>query len=153
MQEEFSRLNASDESGEGPDPAQCLRESASAGAEARQRRILVVDDEKRIADSLCEILILSGFEARCAYDGWTALDAATRFHPDYLLCDVLMPRMNGVELAIAVRNILPAAKIVLLSGQVGISAILEAGQRRGYSFMLIAKPIHPIELIEQLRML
>jgi CheY-like chemotaxis protein len=82
-----------------------------------------------------------------------ALDLAKRFHPDYLLSDVLMPRMNGVELAIAVRNILPTAKIMLISGQVGISAILDAGHKRGFTFELIAKPIHPAELIEQLEML
>lgn len=110
----------------------------------------MVDDERRVADTLTEILFSSGFEAVAAYDGWMALDAAARFHPDFLLSDVLMPRMNGVELALAIRNLYPAVKILLFSGQVGISEILESGQKRGLAFELIAKPIHPLKLIEQL---
>jgi hypothetical protein len=49
------------------------------------------------------------------------------------------------------RTLHPALKIFLFSGQVGISEILLDGQRRGYQFELIAKPIHPLKLIERLR--
>jgi CheY-like chemotaxis protein len=114
-------------------------------------KILVVDDEKRIADTLSEILEMSGFHVATAYDGWDALEAAARFHPDYLLSDVLMPRMNGVDLAIAMRKMYPDAKILLFSGQAGISDILLAGHRQGFEFELIAKPIHPLKLIERLK--
>jgi CheY-like chemotaxis protein len=114
-------------------------------------KILVVDDEKRIADTLSEILEMSGFHVATAYDGWDALEAAARFHPDYLLSDVLMPRMNGVDLAIAMQKMYPDAKILLFSGQAGISDILLAGHRQGFEFELIAKPIHPLKLIERLR--
>jgi CheY-like chemotaxis protein len=114
-------------------------------------KVLVVDDERRIADTLTEILQMAGFQVVTAYDGREALEAAARFHPDYLLSDVLMPRMNGVELAIAIRKIYPAARILLFSGQVGISEILLAGQRQGFEFELIAKPIHPLKLIERLK--
>jgi CheY-like chemotaxis protein len=114
-------------------------------------KILVVDDEKRIADTLSEILEMSGFHVATAYDGWDALEAAARFHPDYLLSDVLMPRMNGVDLAIAMQKMYPDAKILLFSGQAGISDILLAGHRQGFEFELIAKPIHPLKLIERLK--
>jgi CheY-like chemotaxis protein len=98
-----------------------------------------------------EILEDAGFDAKTAYDGWEALEIAAQFHPDYLLTDVLMPRMNGVELAIAVRKMLPEAKILLFSGQAGISDILQDGQNRGYEFDLLAKPIHPTKLIARLK--
>jgi CheY-like chemotaxis protein len=111
----------------------------------------VVDDEKMIADTMSEILTGAGFQVAVAYDGWTALEAASRFPPDYMLSDVLMPRMNGVELAIAIRKIFPLAKIFLFSGQAGISEILLNGQRQGFQFELIAKPIHPLKLIERLK--
>lgn len=127
------------------------KESASTEAQPTSPRILVVDDERLVADTLVEILNSVGYQVAAAYDGWTALEAASRFHPDYLLSDVLMPRMNGVELAIAMRNMHPAVKIFLFSGQAGISDILLDGQRRGYEFDLIAKPIHPLKLIERLR--
>jgi|ERR1700690_3750554 len=128
--------------------------SEEAGSKQPQRslpKILVVDDEKRIADTLSEILEMSGFHVATAYDGWDALEAAARFHPDYLLSDVLMPRMNGVDLAIAMRKMYPDAKILLFSGQAGISEILLAGHRQGFEFELIAKPIHPLKLIERLK--
>jgi CheY-like chemotaxis protein len=128
--------------------------SDEAGSKQPQRslpKILVVDDEKRIADTLTEILEMSGFHVATAYDGWDALEAAARFHPDYLLSDVLMPRMNGVDLAIAMRKMYPDAKILLFSGQAGISEILLAGHRQGFEFELIAKPIHPLKLIERLK--
>jgi CheY-like chemotaxis protein len=90
--------------------------SDEAGSEQPQGslpKILVVDDEKRIADTLSEILEMSGFHVATAYDGWDALEAAARFHPDYLLSDVLMPRMNGADLAIAMRKMYPDTKILL----------------------------------------
>lgn len=114
-------------------------------------KVLVVDDERRIADTLSEILEMAGFHVVAAYDGWEAVEAAVRFQPDYLLSDVLMPRMNGVELAIAIRKMCPAARILLFSGQAGISDILLDGQRQGFEFELIAKPIHPLKLISLLK--
>ena len=114
-------------------------------------KVLIVDDEKRIVDTLKEILEMAGFQVATACDGWDALEVAARFHPDYLLSDVLMPRMNGVELAIAISKMHPATRILLFSGQAGISEILMDGQRQGFEFELIAKPIHPLKLIEHLK--
>jgi CheY-like chemotaxis protein len=113
--------------------------------------ILVVDDEKLIVDTVVEILQGAGFEVVGAYDGWTALEKITRWRPDYVLSDVLMPQMNGVELAITIQKMHPATRIVLFSGQAGISEILLEGQRQGFEFELIAKPIHPLKLIEHIK--
>jgi CheY-like chemotaxis protein len=128
--------------------------AATTGSKGRKRRpprILVVDDEKLIAATMAEILEGVGFQVATAYDGWTALEKAGTFHPDYLLSDILMPRMNGVDLAIAIRQMYPAARILLFSGQAGITEILRAAQDRGFQFDLIAKPIHPLILIERLK--
>lgn len=138
-------------------------ETARAGSEStwgaanppkenkEQSKILIVDDQRLIADTLAEILGNAGFNAIAAYDGWDALDKASRFLPNWVLTDVLMPRMNGVELAIAMRKNFPSSSILLFSGQAGISEILEDGHRQGYQFELIAKPIHPMRLIERLK--
>jgi CheY-like chemotaxis protein len=125
--------------------------SATGEIERARQTVLVVDDEKLIADTLTEILEGAGFDVIAAYDGWTALEKVTRRQPDYLLSDVLMPKMNGVELAIAIRKMYPATRIVLFSGQAGISEILLEGQRQGFEFELIAKPIHPLKVIEHLK--
>jgi len=114
-------------------------------------KVLVVDDEKLIVDTISEILEGAGFHVMGAYDGWTAVEAAGRFRPDYLLSDVLMPRMNGVELAIAIRKMYPETTVLLFSGQAGISEILRNGQQQGFEFELIPKPIHPLKLIARLK--
>ena len=114
-------------------------------------KVLVVDDQRLIADTLAEILSNAGFDAVAAYDGFDALDKASRFLPHWVLTDVLMPRMNGVELAITIRKNFPSSSILLFSGQAGISEILQEGHRQGYQFELIAKPIHPLKLIERLK--
>jgi CheY-like chemotaxis protein len=135
-----------------PGSADCSVNEASGSQKARPR-LLIVDDEKLIADTAREILEQEGFQAVAAYDGWSGIEVATKFRPDYLLTDVLMPLMNGVQLAIAVKKMLPAAKILLFSGQAGISDILLEGQTQGYEFELAPKPIHPEILIERLRSL
>lgn len=132
-----------------PDPL--LNEAESEQSQPPRPRVLVVDDQKLIADTITQILEDAGFEAIAAYDGWTALEAAARFTPDYLLTDVLMPRMNGVQLAITIRRNYPAVRILLFSGQAGTSEIMLEGQKQGFEFELIAKPIHPLKLIEHLK--
>jgi CheY-like chemotaxis protein len=94
---------------------------------------------------------MAGFYVMTAYDGCQAIETAVKFQPDYLLSDVLMPKMNGVELAIKIRKMFPAARILLFSGQTGISEILLDAQKRGFEFELIAKPIHPLKVIERLK--
>ena len=123
----------------------------SDGSAQRRPRALVVDDERLIADTMADILEGAGFDVTAAYDGWTALEAAARVRPDYLLSDVSMPRMNGVELAIAMRKMYATTRILLFSGQTGISEILRLGQDQGYDFDLVAKPIHPLTLIAKLK--
>lgn len=126
------------------------KEDDSCEMPSARTRVLVVDDQKLIADSLSEILANAGFEAIAAYDAREALEVMARFHPQWVVSDVVMPEMNGVELAIEIRTQYPMATILLFSGQAGISDILLDAQRRGYEFELIAKPVHPNKLIERL---
>ena len=113
--------------------------------------VLVVDDERTIADTTAEILNRFGFQAIRAYDGQQALKIAAKLQPDYLLTDVLMPGMNGVELAIAITRILPLTKTLIFSGQAGVSDLLQQAEEQGYVFNLVDKPIHPEKLIDFLR--
>lgn len=128
-----------------------MEESDSTQSEPVRLRVLVVDDERLVADTTAEILRGVGFDAKSAYDGWAALEIAGSFHPDVLLTDVMMPLMNGIELAITFAKTFPTTRVLLFSGQAGISVVLEQGRNQGYEFPLIAKPIHPLKLIETLR--
>ncbi len=114
-------------------------------------RILVVDDEPLIADTIVQILNRSGFIAEAAYGGREAIEAARRITPELILSDVLMPHIDGVEAAIAIQKFLPEARIVLFSGQAATVEILARARKRGYHFELLAKPLHPTQLIKHLR--
>ena len=130
-----------------------LAGSEADGRVAAQPKILVVDDERLLADTTTAILGRAGFIAKTAYDGFGALEMMASFHPDYLLTDIMMPAMNGVELAIAITKMYPRTKIMLFSGQAGISEILEKSKMEGFEFQLLAKPVHPSKLVEGLKSL
>jgi CheY-like chemotaxis protein len=120
-------------------------------AELRQSLIVVVDDEKRIADTLVLILNSKGYAAEAAYDGASALEICRQKVPDLVLSDVVMPGMNGIELAIAIHDELQGCRILLFSGQAETAEILEDARRRGYDFELLAKPLHPDKLVLRIK--
>lgn len=143
-------IQASDKSSERFIAAQVRKARAKSSGEDCPS-ILVVDDEIKLADTMTEILNLSGFCAFSAYEGHSALEIAEEIQPDYLLTDVVMPDMNGVELAIAVRRMRPDTMILLFSGQAGTIDLLEDARSAGHSFELLEKPMHPLRLIEHLK--
>ena len=114
-------------------------------------KVLVVDDERIIADTLAMILNQSGFEARAVYSGEKALELAATFRPDMLISDVIMADLNGIEAAIRIRFLLPGIRILLFSGQAATADLLEKARKDGYEFDILAKPVHPQDLLNKLR--
>ncbi|HEY1896776.1 MAG TPA: response regulator [Terracidiphilus sp.] len=113
-------------------------------------RILIVDDEEIIADSLANILKDKGFAATAAYNGEQALELAATVEPDVLLSDVVMPGISGVELALSLIRRLPSCRVVLYSSIAVVTNLLKAPGAANYPFTLLAKPIHPDDLIAHL---
>jgi len=122
-----------------------------ASAQPSKPRILVVDDERRIADSLVIILNQNGFDASAVYTGTEAVKRARASRPDLVISDVIMPDMNGIEAAIQIREMHPACKILLFSGQAATADLLERARAQGHSFDILAKPVHPHDLLAKLR--
>jgi DNA-binding response OmpR family regulator len=112
--------------------------------------VLVVDDEKVIADTLSIILKQSGFSALTAYDGRTALQLASDFKPDLLISDVMMPGMTGIELAITLTQLVPRCKILLFSGQAATVDLLEDARSLGHDFTTLTKPVHPTDMLKRI---
>jgi DNA-binding NtrC family response regulator len=113
----------------------------------------IVDDEEVIAETLGIILNQSGFEAVAFTDPMEALRAAEKRCPDFLITDVAMPSMNGVDLSIQFRTIYPTCRILLFSGAFSTARRLAAAQEIGFEFTILAKPVHPSELLKTLEQL
>jgi len=111
------------------------------------RLVLIADDEVNIADTLAVILGRAGFRTMVAYDGTSALKMCQVTPPDLLISDVMMPGLNGVELAIAVQQTIPRCKILLFSGQAATVDQLGVARAAGRSFTILAKPLHPTTLL------
>jgi CheY-like chemotaxis protein len=119
--------------------------------ESKKKKVLVVDDERVIADTLAIILNQHGFDATAVYTGTGAVEQARNLHPDLIITDVIMPDMNGIEVAINIRAFLPDCKILLFSGQAATADLLESARARGHEFEILAKPVHPQDLLAKLR--
>jgi DNA-binding NtrC family response regulator len=111
------------------------------------RRVLIVDDEPMISDSLAMIFTRAGYEARAAYSAEHALALIELWPPDLAILDVYLPGMNGIDLAIHLKAHLPGCKLVLFSGQSATSDLLEQARRDGHLLEVMAKPVHPDELL------
>ena len=123
-----------------------MRNSATAPT-----RILVVDDERLIADTIVAILRRDGFDAIATYSGTEAVREATTLCPDIMLSDFYMPGINGLEAAKLVREVCPDVKVILLSGQASAIEFLDRLEKPDFDFRLLAKPIRPEVLLATLR--
>lgn len=116
-----------------------------------RKRVLVVDDEYLIADSITEILNRNGFDAIARYEAAMVMQVLSESpKPDIVLMDVIMPGLSGVELAKSVRAIDPGIRILLLSGNSAASRLLNDAIADCCLFEIVAKPIHPSRLLKVL---
>ncbi|HEY9137333.1 MAG TPA: response regulator [Terriglobus sp.] len=114
-------------------------------------KVLVADDEQVIANTLAIILNQAGFEAKAVYSGESAVEKIDEFQPNMLISDVIMTGMTGIEAAIKIREKLPTCKILLFSGQAATADLLEKARTQGHEFEILAKPVHPTDLLAKLR--
>ncbi|WP_263385624.1 response regulator [Granulicella arctica] len=113
--------------------------------------VVVVDDEWVIAETLAAILNKSGFSAAAFTDPLKALESAGIKPPTLLISDVMMPQLSGVELAIQMKALCPDCKVLLFSGQAQTADLLRSARNEGHDFDLLAKPVHPSDLLRKIR--
>jgi len=113
------------------------------------RRILVLDDEKSIADTLSLIFTTQHYEARAAYSAEGAIEILAEWKPDLAILDVILPEMNGIDLAIVIKENYPTCHVLLFSGHANTAVLLEEAGRKGHQFEVLAKPVHPNVMLER----
>lgn len=119
-----------------------------------RRKILVVDDEKFIAQTLCLILDVHGYTAQSAFSGIQAVAQAKEFFPDLLLSDVMMPGMNGFEAGALIKRHCPDCVLLFFSGRTDNPDFLpmsEVLKREGHSFQVLEKPLDPDLLLDRIK--
>jgi DNA-binding response OmpR family regulator len=115
--------------------------------------VFVVDDEPTIATTLALILNSSGFSANAFTDPREALRFAETQCPDFLITDVVMPRLNGIDLGMQFKAMYPQCRILLFSGMAATSDLMESARKNGHYFNLLTKPVHPKDLLDAIRAL
>ena len=108
-------------------------------------KILVVEDEKRLADAIKTMLESKGFSVEAAYDGQTGADYALLGIYDLLILDVMMPGMNGYQVAKAVRSKRCNSAILMLTAKSAVEDRIE-GLNAGADYYL-TKPFDSRELL------
>jgi PAS domain S-box-containing protein len=114
------------------------------------RRILVVDDNRDAAESLALLLQLMGHETRAVYDGLEAVEAAKKFHPDVVLLDIGLPKLDGYQAAARIRALQRDKRLTLvaLTGW-GMGEDLRRSDEAGFDAHMV-KPVEPDALMRLL---
>lgn len=112
-----------------------------------ERRILIVEDEKVVADTLGQILAANGYEIRVAYSAEDALTLISHWSPNLAILDVMLPKMNGIEFAVVLKENFAGCHVLLFSGQPSVEALMQKARDEGHQFEILAKPVHPTVML------
>lgn len=111
------------------------------------RHILVVDDQPSVADTLSLIFQSKGYKVKTAYDAESALVLLQSFPADTVVCDIILPGMNGIEFATLMHKAHPNCRVILLSGHPRTEDVIRDAEARGDNFEVLPKPYHPSDLL------
>lgn len=111
-------------------------------------RILVVDDDMRVADSLAKILVASGHQAVSAYSAEAAMKLAEKLAPHAVISDIVMGPVSGIELANHMREHFPGCKILLISGHAAGGDFGQKVLSRSTTLQFAPKPVPPDRILE-----
>lgn len=114
------------------------------------RRVLVVDDDHVVADSLGMILSGSCYEVRVAHSAESASRLISQWTPEVAIVDVLLPGgMGGIDFAIFLQTACPGCQVLLFTALPGVSGALEAAKVDAHDFQVMEKPIPPADMLDR----
>jgi CheY-like chemotaxis protein len=113
-------------------------------------RVLVVDDDHLVADTLNLIFQAHGFESEAAYSAAEGLERARSFAPGLLLCDVTMPEGSGLQLLESLNSEMPSCQMLLLSAYSSNAVKVEQkALQMNRPLKLLRKPCRPEDLLRE----
>lgn len=112
-----------------------------------ENRILIVEDEKVVADTLGQILSAHGYEIRVTYSAEDAVEVLSGWLPNLAILDVMLPAMNGIDLAVVLKRDHPECHVLLFSGQPSVESLMQKAKDEGHEFEILAKPVHPTVML------
>ena len=120
---------------------------------AEKIRVLVLDDEPIVADSLAQILNLYGYQAVAVYDARDAIEWVATQPCEFLISDVVLGSgsMSGIDVAIQWGMLLPQSRVLLISGNNSTAELLKSAEQLGHTFDVLPKPVHPSVILERLK--
>ncbi len=111
-------------------------------------KILIIDDEELFREDTAELLRDQSHTVETAEDGETGVELAQSFKPDVILCDIVMPGMDGIEVVREVNDLLPETKIFMVTAHGTLDTAIEAFRKGAYDYLM--KPVDFEELFEKL---
>jgi len=118
-------------------------------AESDGATVLVVDDDRTLADTLAEILRRHGYKPVALYSGEEAVELAERFRPDVVLSDIRMSHLDGVEAAKRIRALHPDCRVILFTAHTISREMRQA--ILGLGFELLQRPLRPDDVLAALK--
>lgn len=115
-----------------------------------QRTILVVDDERPILSLLSEYLASKGFQVLTARDGQAGLEVALSAHPDLIVLDVMLPRLDGYAVARALKGDPATAAIPIIIFSTRSSSADQAAFKAAGAELHVLKPFDPEQLLAKI---
>jgi DNA-binding response OmpR family regulator len=114
------------------------------------QRVLIVDDERLVADTLALVFKKSGFQVRAAYSVNEAMQDVRTFKPHLLLCDITMPGKDGLVLVNEITHELPSCRILVLTGfYSNLKTVRDEARRLSLPVSILTKPCQPDELLRE----
>jgi len=107
-------------------------------------RVLLVDDEEELVQTLSERLTLRDYDVSTAQSGQDAVDKLKGYNFDVVILDVAMPGMDGIEALREIKKIKPLTEVIMLTGHATVESAIE-GMRLG-AFDFLMKPCETEEL-------
>ena len=112
-------------------------------------KVLVIDDEKNILESVKMVLTYEKFQVETTNNGMDGIDIFKRYRPDIVLLDVKMPGFDGIEVLKNLKQLNQFSEIIMISGHSGIEEAVEASKLGAFDFL--EKPISREKLILTVR--